>query len=101
MDIAWQSSLDLLHVFKNARPRPVEIGPILEDDEDIGISEHCLGADRFDVGRSEKLCHDGIGDLVFDEAWRLAGPRRVNDDLHIGDVRQRIQGNPAQRPDSC
>jgi ParB-like nuclease domain len=94
MDIAWQSSLDLLHVLKNARPRPVEISPILEDDEDIGITEHCLRADGFDVRSCQQFRHDGIGDLIFNKARRLAGPGSVNDNLNVGDMVSSIQEIP-------
>ena len=44
MHIRGQSSRDLLKIFRYARTRPVEIGSILKDDEDIGVAEHGLRA---------------------------------------------------------
>ena len=44
MHVRGQTSGDLLQVLGHARPRPVEVGAILKDDEDIGVAEHGLGA---------------------------------------------------------
>ena len=91
---------DLLHVFENARARPIQIGPVFEDDENVGVTEHRLRPHCFDVRSGEKLGDDGIGNLVFDEVGRLSGPRRVHDDLNVRNVRQRIKRYTSQRPDS-
>src|SRR5258708_8708633 len=50
--------------------------------------------------RSQQAGDDGIGHLVFDDVGRLACPTRMNDHLHIRDVRQCVKRYMLQRPDS-
>ena len=57
-----------------------------------------MPADRFDAGRGQQASHDGISDLVFDDIGGLAGPTGADDDLNIGDIGQRVQGDVAQGP---
>src|SRR6185369_1747035 len=38
-----------------------------------------------------------IGDLVFDHLWRLAGILGVDDDLRVGEVRDRVQRKVNER----
>ena len=91
---------DLLHVLQDARPRPIQIGAVLEDDEDVGIAEHRLRSHGLYVRSREKRRDDRIRDLVFDDAGRLARPRGVDDHFHVGNVRQRVERNVTQSPDS-
>ncbi len=49
MDVRREPSLNLLHVFENPRARPIQIGSVFEDDEDVGIAKHGLRAHGFDV----------------------------------------------------
>ena len=65
----------------HAGARPVEVGSVLEDDEDIRIAEHGLRAHGLYMRRREQGRDDGIGDLVFDDGGRLALPFGVDDDL--------------------
>ena len=74
--------------------------PSSKDHEDIGIAKHRLRAHGLHMRRGEQAGDDRIGHLVFDDVGRLACPACVNDHLHVGDVRQRIQRNMLQRPDS-
>jgi len=62
-----QAATYLLEILKDAGTGPVEIGSILKDDEDKGVAQHGLPADRFDAGRGQQASHDGISDLVFDD----------------------------------
>ena len=100
MDIRRQLSLNFLQVFEYSRARPIKVGSILEDNEDIRIPEHCLGAHGFDVRRGEHCSDDGVGYLILNDVGWLAGPGRINDDLDVGDVRQRIEGNVLHGPDA-
>ena len=74
---------------------------VLKDDEDVGIAEHGLCAHGLNVRCCEKCRDDRIGDLVFDDVGGLARPRRMNDHLHVGNVRQGVERNVTQGPDSC
>src|SRR5215212_1060818 len=47
--------------------------------------------------RAQEGGDDRIGDLVLDDV-RAAVPLRIDDDLRVGEVRQRIERNPVHRP---
>ncbi len=100
MHVCWQAPCDLLQILQDARARPIEIRSVLEDDEDVGIAEHRLRAHCFDMRRGQQSRDDRIGNLVLDDVGWLTCPRRVDDDLHVGDIRQGIERNVAQSPDS-
>src|SRR5579875_1083723 len=100
MDVWRQLTLNLLEVFRHPRPRPVEIGSILEDDEDVGISKHRLGADSLYARRGEHRGNDRVCDLVFNDVGWFSWPLGEDDDFHIRDIWQRVERNPAQRIDS-
>ena len=74
MHIGGQASGDLLQILCYAGTRPVEVGVILKDDEDIRVAEHGLGAHILDVRSGEQSGDDRVGDLVFDHIRRFAGP---------------------------
>src|SRR5690348_1152217 len=99
-DVFRQNALKLLDVFKYAGACPIEVCSVLENNKDVGITEHGLGSHGLNVGSCEKGRDNGIGDLVLDDVWRLTFPGDVDDHLHIGDVRQRIERNVLERPDS-
>ena len=99
MNARRQASGDLLHVLEDPGSRPIEVGTVLEDDEDVGITEHRLRPHRFHVRGGQKRGDDRIGDLVFDDVGWFALPRRMNDHLDVGDVRQRIERDAPERPD--
>ena len=50
MNVFGQPACDLAEILRHARPRPIEVGAILEDDENIGVAEHRLGAHVLDIG---------------------------------------------------
>src|SRR6185437_3724682 len=100
MNIFWQAPLYLLQIFQDTRPRPIEIGAILEDNEDVGIAKHGLRSHCFDLGSSQKSRDNGIGDLIFDKIRWLPCPRRVDGYFHVGNIRQCIKRNTAQCPDA-
>jgi hypothetical protein len=90
--------LHLIQVFEHTRARPVRIGAILEQDIDEGVAKERIAAHRF---RSRHRHHRGgerIGNLILDDARRLAGVRRANDDLHVGEVGQRVERRACDRP---
>ena len=95
-----QLALQLLQVFEHPRARPVEIRAVLEDDVHVGIAEHGLRAHCLDLRRGEHRGDDGVGHLVFDDVGRLARPVGVDDDLHVGNIRQSVERNVSHGPDS-
>ena len=100
MHVLGQPPADLLQIFNDTRTRPVEISAILENYVDIGVPEHRLSANCFHMRRSQQAGDDRIGHLVFDHVGRFTGPGRVDDDLHIRDVRQSVQRDMLERPDA-
>ena len=96
MDIGRQSSFDLLHVLQHSRTRPVEIGPVFKNHEDVGIAKHRLRADGFDMRGGQKLRDNRIRHLILDKARRLPSPSRMNDDLHVRNIRQCVERYAAQ-----
>ncbi len=83
--------MELLHIFKDPAPRPVDVGAILEDDEYVGIIEHGLRANRFDVRRSQHCRNDWVGDLILDDVGRLSHPLGVYNHLNVRDIGKRVE----------
>ena len=94
------ASAELLDIFENARARPVQVGAVLKNHEDIGVTKHGLRAHGLYMRSGEQCGDDRICNLIFDDARRTSRPGRMHDDLHVRDIRQSIQRNPPQRPDA-
>ena len=92
---------DLLQVFQHAAPRPVDVSTVLEHDEYIRVVGHRLRANRFDVRRRQHRGDDRIGNLILDQIGRLSHPFGVDDHLDVGDVGQRVERDPIERPNAC
>src|SRR5258707_14321960 len=94
-----QSALELLHVFQDARARPIKIRSVFKHDEDIGVAEHRLCSYGFDMRGRQQGSDNRIGDLIFDDAWRLTHPGSMNYDFDVGNIRQRVERTSLQLPD--
>src|ERR1700730_14970674 len=101
MNCFRQPALDLLHVLQDTRPCPIKVRSIFKHYEDVGVTEHGLCSYVFDMECRKQGCDNGIGDLIFDDAWWFTHPGRMNNDFDIGNIRQRIEWNSPQRPDTC
>ena len=92
---------NLAEVLQHPRPRPVQVGAVLEYHVHVGITKKRIAAH---VHRARHRQHGGgqrIGHLVFDHLRRLAGKRRFDDHLHIRQVRQGVDGglaHPVEAP---
>src|SRR5216683_2314323 len=95
-----QASSELLNVFENTRARPVKICAVLKNYKHIGIAKHGLRSHGFHMRSGEQRCDNRIGELVLDYIGWPPGPRRVNDDLYVRNIWQRVQRNVLQRPDA-
>jgi hypothetical protein len=89
---------NLGQVFEDPRACPIDVRAVLENYVDVAEAEIGVAADRFHLGRAQKRRDDGIGNLVFDDV-RAAIPARIDDDLRIRKVGQRIQRNVPHGPD--
>ena len=89
-----------LQVLHHTRTGPIHVRAIFKNNEHIGIVEHGLRADCLNVRRGQQGSHDWIGNLILDDIGRLAFPIGMDDYLHIGNVRQRVQWDVAHSPDT-
>ncbi len=88
---------DLLQVLEHPGARPVDVGPVLEDRVDVGEAEVRKPAHGFDPGGGDEGGDDRVGDLVLDQIRAASLPGRVDDHLHVGDVRHRVERDVLER----
>ena len=89
---ARQLALQLAEILEHAAARPVEIGAVLEDHVDEREVEEAIAAHHLGERHRQHLGGDRVGDLVLDDARRLAGILGEDDDLHVGEI-----GNGVER----
>ncbi len=87
-----------VQVLKNAAARPVEVRSVLEDDVDVREAEEGVAADGLDLRGGDESRHNRIGDLILDQVRVLPLPVRVDDHLHVREIRQSVERDPAKRP---
>jgi hypothetical protein len=86
-----------VQVLEHARARPVDVGAVLEDDVDEGRAEKREAAHHLRARHREHRGGQGIRDLVLDDLRTLPAVLGVQDDLHVREIRQRIQRRLQQR----
>ena len=91
LGVSGQACLHLVQVLEHARARPVQVGAVLEQHVDEAVAEERVAAHRLGTGHRQHRRRQRIGDLVLDDAWGLPGIGRADDDLHVGQVGQRVQ----------
>ena len=92
-----QARLRLVQVFQHPRARPIGVGAVLEQHVDERVAEHRVPAHRARAGHRHHGGGERIGELVLDDLRRLPRKRRADDDLHVGQVRQRVERRAQQR----
>ena len=80
-----------VEIFEHAASRPIGIGAVLEDDIDEGDAEEGEAAHHLRFRNGQHRRRQGIGDLVLDHLRRLARIFRVDEDLDIREVGQRVE----------
>jgi hypothetical protein len=86
-----QGGRHLIQIFQDPRARPVDVGPVLEEDVNEAVPEEAVTAHHARAGHREHGSGDGIGDLLLDHLGRLTRERRADDHLHIREVRDGVQ----------
>ena len=77
---------------QHARPRPVRIRFVVKDDVHIRITKERKASHRLGMRNRQHGGGQRVGDLLLNHGRRLPGKRRANNDLDIGQVRDRVHG---------
>jgi hypothetical protein len=86
-----QPRLHLVEVLEHARARPVWVGAVLEQDVDERVAEERVAAHRLRARDRQHRRRQRVGDLVLDDARRLARISRADDDLHVREIGDRVE----------
>ena len=97
-DARGQALRDEAHALEHASPREVQIHVVLEDDVDHREAERRLRADDAHAGQPLQVRRQRVGDLVLDLLRAVPGPVREDDDLVVGEIRNRVDRRGRQRP---
>ncbi len=89
-----------VQVLEDAGTGPVQVGPVLEDDVDEGETEEGVTADDLRVRNGEHRRGQWIGDLVLHDLGSLSGIVRIDNDLYVGEVGDRVQLDGLDRVDA-
>ena len=100
IDAFRERAADRVQIFDHARARPIDVGPVLENDIDERLPEHRFAPNEFHFRRGDELGRNRISDLVFDQVGRASFPIGVDDDLHVAQVGNGIERRPLDRPDA-
>jgi hypothetical protein len=99
-DAGGQAGRGSVQEFENARPGPVDVGPVFEDDIDERHAEEREPAHHFRFRHREHCRRQRIGDLILDHLRRLAGVLGIDDNLRVGEIRDGVERQMRQRVDA-
>ena len=83
---------------QNPRAREIVIHLVVENDREQRKPEHRSGPHFLNTGQSLQVGGKRISDLIFDNLRRFPRVAGANNDLHIRQIRQRIQRCTLNRP---
>ena len=86
-----QSRGGTVEEFEHARTRPVDVGPVFEDDVDERHPEEGKAAHHLRTRHGQHRRRQRIGDLILDHLRRLAGIFRVDDHLRVREIGDRVE----------
>ncbi len=89
---------DAVQVLQHPGARPVDVGPVLEDHVHEAEPEERVGPHVLRPRHLEHLGGDRVGDLVLHDLRSLLAEVRLDYDLYIGQIRDRVQRCRAHRP---
>ena len=95
-----QKARQVVETFEHARPGPVDIDVVLEDDVDEREAEHRLRPYSLEPGETLEVRRKRIGDLILDKLWRASGPIDVDDHLVVRKIGNRVEPRVADRLNS-
>ena len=94
LDARRQAALDLLDALGNELSREIDIGAVLEDDRHLRQAIARNGPGLFQPRQAGHNRLDQVGDALLGLERRVPGRFGVDLDLHVGDVRHRIDRQP-------
>ncbi len=96
-DARRQTIAGLAQVLQHARTGPVQIGAVVEQHVDVGVTEKREGPHRRRAGHREHGGGQWIGDLILDYLRRLARVAGADDHLGVGQIGQRVDRRARHR----
>jgi hypothetical protein len=99
-DARGQAFRDEAHALEDPSPREVQLHVVLEDDVNHREAERRLRSDHAYPGEPLEVRGERVRDLVLDLLRTVPGPVREDDDLVVGQIRNRVDRRGRQRPPS-
>ena len=90
-DAGRQQLLHPTELLEHTRPRPVDVGALVEERVGETHAEHRVPTHGLHARCALERADQRVRDLVFDQIGTAAHPLRVDDDLRVGQIRQRVE----------
>ena len=92
--------LHLRQILEYARPRPVQIGAVVEQHVHERFAEQRVAAHRLRVRHRQQSRCKRVGDLILDHLRGLARKRGADDHLDVGEIGNGVERRARQRHQS-
>ncbi|MNF46121.1 hypothetical protein D3C84_272750 [compost metagenome] len=94
-----QVGCDLAQILQHPGAGPVEVGVVVKQHIDEGVAEEGVAAHRGGARHRQHGGGERIGDLILHHLGRLARVGRLDDHLHVGEIRQGVHRGLLDRPE--